>query len=444
MVQSILIGLVTLACGALMLPKLAMAIRRPSPGGAILLTSMFYLVGATIVYWREQTDMALLVYTVCITLFVIYVLSFSILSAALQLQEIPRPPEVPSTQTGSSGIVKWAFFLCMFSLGSWIVYIIGAEKLLAALYQFTIGNELDNSVLELRLSIYTGEDRWIAPGYVKQLRDIVLPLAVLILLFTQKRSGARFLLLASLVIPAVALLMMSSGERGPLLLFLTAAVYAASQAGITGLQRMSVSMIPLLLIIAVGAAGFTVLSSSFVSRSYEDTSAAVILADRVITRMPEENIHGAPVWTKGAPFPGAGWLSELGTVLPGTQQSLSNLIHEHLGGGDRGNSVLGMWTDVFYNFGFWLGLAIANLLGFLVAIFNHWVNKSRQLSTSANVCGLWLSICMMMVVSPFGFLLYGPFVLSVVLLLLTIIARVQRHVKSGSTRFVHETVGRAS
>ena len=169
----------------------------------------------------------------------------------------------------------------------------------------------------------------------------------------------------------------------------------------------------------VAISTFLALTSSFASRrDYAETNTALILADRVLTRTPEENVLGARVWMRGAPLPGAGWLSELASVIPGTQKTLSNLIHEDLGGGDLGNSVLGTWIDVYYNFGWGLGLFAAFLVGILIALFNHWVNSMRARSWPADICGLWISICMLLVLSPFGFLLYGPFMLSVVLLVI--------------------------
>jgi predicted outer membrane lipoprotein len=225
-----------------------------------------------------------------------------------------------------------------------------------------------------------------------------------------------FLVLALLVIPTVALLMISTGERTPVILFLVGGTYAAMRCAEWGFQSRRAVTALLVLMALVVLSAFYSLTSSFTSREYGDTSTVAILLDRVVTRMPEENVVGAPVWSLGAPFPGAGWLLEIASVLPGPQATLSNLIHEHIGGGDRGNSVLGMWVDVYYNFGWLLGVPIALLLGVVSAFFNHWVNKLRSESSTAEICGLWLSVCMLFVFSPFGFLLYGPFVLSAFLL----------------------------
>jgi len=227
--------------------------------------------------------------------------------------------------------------------------------------------------------------------------------------------------------------MVSSGERGPVLLFLMAVFYGVART----VRRMNLSaaavVAPLVVTSAIAVGAFVALTSSFTSRAeYEDSNMILIFLDRVVTRVPEENVLGATIWGRGAPFPSAGWLSELASVLPGTQKTLSNLIMQELGGSDLGNSPLGTWVDVYYNFGWWLGIVAAFLVGLFVAFFNHWVNAMRARSWSADACGLWISICMLMVLSPFGFLLYGPFLLSAFLWLIQLKER--RATKTGYNR----------
>jgi hypothetical protein len=245
-----------------------------------------------------------------------------------------------------------------------------------------------------------------------------MPLAALLVLFAIRRTRGRFVFLSLALVPTIALLMISSGERSSVLLFIAAVFYVAARTVRRGILSATLVMVPLSATFVVGAVTFFALTSSFTTRGYEDTNTVLILADRVVTRTPEENVLGARAWDRGAPYLGAGWASELASVLPGTQKTLSNLIHEELGGGDLGNSVLGMWIDAYYNFGWWLGIIAAFLVGVSMAFFNHWVNAMRARSWSADICGLWLSICMLMVLSPFGFLLYGPFLLSAVLWLI--------------------------
>jgi len=78
-----------------------------------------------------------------------------------------------------------------------------------------------------------------------------------------------------------------------------------------------------------------------------------------------------------------------------------------------------MWMDVFFNFDWILGTVVAFLIGVYFAVYSHWVNSRRIQSPVAAICGLWISLTLVNVYSPFGFVLYGPFVLSGVLWLIT-------------------------
>lgn len=423
METNVLIGALTLSLVLILRRELLVAVREPTPARSLTFISMAYVVGATFVQWREGDELATFLYSAYTLHFVMYLIGFLSLSAAMRLRLDPVHSRAPGTPDPVwVAVFKWSFLLLALGVTAFAVMAVGANRVLSALLQFLLYGEMDVSVLELRLGLASGEERWIAPGYLKQLRDILLPLATFIVLFSMRRSASVFLLLAFTLVPLVALLIISTGERAPVALFLVASIYVAITCVKWRIQPLRVVTIPLFLVGSIGVATFLALTLSFTSRYEEgaDINAALVLADRAVTRTPEENVLSAPLWMQGVPFPGAGWLSELTTILPGTQKTLSNLLHEHLGGGDLGNSVLGTWVDVHYNFGWVLGVGVSILIGFLMALFNHWVNVSRGTCRTADICGTWISICMLFVYSPYGFLLYGPFVLSAVLLLLVL------------------------
>ena len=417
MEERILIGVITLTFIVSLGRRLLLAVRDPTPGGAVILTSTAYLIGATIVDWRMHSEVSSLVYAACAVFFLMYLVGFAGCSAFFRLRQwAPEPRTIPE---GGRRVAKWVFFLIALSGCVAIVYATGTDRLLAALFRFVFVGDTSESVLDLRVSLSSGEERWMAPGYIKQLRDILMPLGGLLVLFAIRRRPVRFVLLSFTLVPVIALLMISSGERSSVLLFLIAVFYIAARTVRKRNLSAGVVVGPLLVAGLVAISTFLALTSSFASRrDYAETNTVLILADRVLTRTPGENVLGARVWMRGALLPGAGWLSELASVIPGTQKTLSNLIHEDLGGGDLGNSVLGTWIDVYYNFGWGLGIFAAFSVGIFIAFFNHWVNSMRARSWPADICGLWISICMLMVLSPFGFLLYGPFLLSVVLLVI--------------------------
>ena len=394
------------------------ALRNPSPGGAVLITSMSFLTGAAVLVAREGTPAEVEILRICCVFLPVYLLGYFGSRRFLGLQiELPVTSIPRAGNARSMAINVWVFFLFMLGIVLTAIYLSGTDKILAGLYSFLFIGDTGISIIELRLGFATGEDGYFAPGYIKQLRDILLPLSALLVLFSIPRSSRRLILLFLLIVPTVAILIISSGERGPVLVFLLGTTYAAFLSVHLGVASKRTIVAPLLTVAVVGGLIFSALTSTYTTRKYEDTSAGIILLDRLVTTVPAENSASYPVWQSGAPYPGAGWINELATILPGKRVVLSALLHEELGGGDKGNSLLGMWMDVFFNFDWVLGVIVALFMGVFFATYSHWVNRRRIKSPTAAICGLWISITMLNVYSPFGFVLYGPFILSVLLIL---------------------------
>jgi hypothetical protein len=410
----------TLLMGGLFGPLLVRAIKVATPGGAVIVTSLIYFLGAAILLTREGGDAAELVFLICAAFIPVFLIGFLGAARLFGLRLEPRDPLGESFRTDPGTFrLLWGVYLLLAGFMVWVLLWSGMDQLLLALLKFAMGQDPGVSVLDLRLGFAAGDERYFAPGYVKQVRDVLLPLVALFLMFGIPRPRRRFYSVVALVLPVTSILMVSTGERGPLMLFLVGTVYSALASARRGIHSLRSVMVPIGILALLGLSGFTLLSSTFTSRGYEDSSTGVILLDRIVTRAPEENMLAARVWARRAPSPGGGWLSELSTVLPGTQTTLSNLIHEELGGGERGNSVMGMWVDVYYNFGWLMGVAVSGLMGAGLALYTHWVSRMREGGILRAICGEWLSVTMLMVLSPFGFLLYGPFVLTCVMVMLT-------------------------
>src|SRR5207247_380676 len=108
MEERVLIGVVTLVFIASLRRRLVLAIRDPTPGGAVILTSTAYLVGATIVDWRTHTDMSSLVYAVCAVLFLAYHVGFAGCSAFFRLRQwAPEPRTIQDGMRGDMRAAKW-------------------------------------------------------------------------------------------------------------------------------------------------------------------------------------------------------------------------------------------------------------------------------------------------------------------------------------------------
>ncbi len=260
------------------------ALRNPSPGGAVLITSMSFLTGAAVLVAREGTPAEVEILRICCVFLPVYLLGYFGSRRFLGLQiELPVTSIPRAGNARSMAINVWVFFLFMLGIVLTAIYLSGTDKILAGLYSFLFIGDTGISIIELRLGFATGEDGYFAPGYIKQLRDILLPLSALLVLFSIPRSSRRLILLFLLIVPIVAILIISSGERGPVLVFLLGTTYAAFLSVHLGVASKRTIVAPLLTVAVVGGLIFSALTSTYTTRKYEDTSAGIILLDRLVT-----------------------------------------------------------------------------------------------------------------------------------------------------------------
>jgi hypothetical protein len=134
-------------------------------------------------------------------------------------------------------------------------------------------------------------------------------------------------------------------------------------------------------------------------------AAVIALAHRAIIAVPRENTISYSIWATGSPAMGAGWITDLSGLRPGSQNQLSNELSAANSGGSLGNSPLGLATDIYYNWG-WPGVAVVPLFYALVFILLDLVlvGSGSPLLFAAKIF-LFFSVPLMY--SPFMFVLYG-------------------------------------
>ncbi len=401
--------MISLAAGVTVLIGGTCTIRmlpRPAPSWGLIASSTLYLAGACFLAWSKPSEASTAVLAITTVLFSCFLVGYALFAAVFGAMRNAAPAlnQVFTPRT------KWVWLvLVMLTTGAYI-FLSGTDQIVLAFFQLLASGDTERSILELRLNYSTGEDGWMAPGYGKQLRDILLPMTVLLVVFCRPAPRLR-VVVPLLSVTAVALL--SSGQRGPLALLLLALVLAAAADGKRQQQRSP--WVTLALIGGLLALPLIVLTEAFRAGRGDEAPAIYSLLDRAVTRLPEENALTAPLWIKGAAYPGEGWVVGLAGIVPGTQRSFSSEYHVYFGGGESGNSPLGLWADVFFNFGWLAGALMSTLLGYLVAAFDRWVDWHRMRTVEANLCATWIAICMLQVYSPYGFLLYGPFLLALLL-----------------------------
>lgn len=310
---------------------------------------------------------------------------------------------------GLSGIVCVAFIYAVFSSS-----VVGALLSIVSIVS-------DSTFLEARKAITSGTDGYFAPGYIKQFRDIIIPVALIGTMGMSTKFRRSPLVWFAFM--SAVLAMVVSGQRLVFVVFFLSLLlgsyytsrFPARNQGATKRK----SGIPWATIGALF--GVYALLTVLLGRASEGLSVVGIvlevvvnLLDRVFLAAPRENALTLPLWYAMGPTWGQSWLADLAGILPGVGESFSNILHSETGGSLQGNSPLGLPADVWYAWG-WVGVLIVPFLyAFAIGIVDMVLLSNR----SGIFFGLrlYLFVVLPICYSPFLFVLYGGAVVFVLIL----------------------------
>lgn len=224
-------------------------------------------------------------------------------------------------------------------------------------------------LLDIRKKISSGERGFLAPGLIKQIRDIISP-AILCyaIIFFRGRGG---ILLPATLFALIVFSTSIGGQRLPIVilagvLFISFFYYRAKDwkgryyfiwiGGFLGL--ISISVLNNLLGRSETEVGFFY--------SLYNTSEGIIW--RAVQVVPFENYASVPFLMKMELSAFSIWLQELSSIIPGIKSSLSSELHANLGGSYEGNSVLGAALASYFNAGY-LGVLVYTLYSILLLAF---------------------------------------------------------------------------
>jgi hypothetical protein len=305
-------------------------------------------------------------------------------------------------QSIALGVAAVAACICLI-----FVYTVIYNEQLALMLASVITGE--GEFLDYRLTMSTGGAVYLAPGYVKQFRDVLLPAAILTFAVFAS-TPKRWVVLALGVIGTAAALL--SGERSVLMIYVF--TFGAVFYLRPGRSTRTRWLVPTIVACAVFAAFIG--STMLLGRADADSSVASLLAtsagslfDRVVLTVPRENALGMSVWGPMSPTWGRTWLADLAGILPGVQTGLSNELHELLGGGPSGSAPLGLPADIYLAWGIG-GVAI---VPFLFSLMIQAVDELLLASNLALLRVLRITIVPLTFnwFSPFLFILNGGVVL---------------------------------
>jgi hypothetical protein len=131
----------------------------------------------------------------------------------------------------------------------------------------------------------------------------------------------------------------------------------------------------------------------------------VNLIDRIVLAAPRENLLTFEIWQSLGPTYGESWLADLGGILPGVRESLSNILHSATGGSLQGNSPLGLAADVWLAWG-WAGVVLIPFFyAFAVGLLDMLLLSNRSAIFFA--LKIYLFVVLPICYSPYLFVLYG-------------------------------------
>jgi len=294
---------------------------------------------------------------------------------------------------------------------AWFIHAVFSSGSIAAL--LSLGSLLDDSssLLTARKMITAGTEEYFAPGYVKQFRDILIPVFLSAFVAMNRRFYKSIQFWLVVIVAVVAMLM--TGQRF-ILVVLAGTVLVASYY-VVGLRLRALVFAGLLMTATYG--GLTVLLGRLPEGTTPMNAAGAIIGnivDRAVITVPRQNTLTHPVWKQLGPTMGSSWLDELSGIAPGgARVRFSNVLHSRAGGSEEGNSPLALPIDSWLAWG-WGGLLILPLL-FSVALSA--IDRILLSRDSAIFFGLkvYLAIVVPLFYSPYLFILYGGAVAAVLI-----------------------------
>lgn len=399
---------------ALMVFLAYVVIRKNSNHGRLYLAdafvwSLFFMfAGSVIVWFRFGTEGAG---------FTLYASSLALVSATLfQIPLVLLLPSYAPRSLPYSPVRKRAPYqltlalIVVLNLGV-ILLLLSNPAIRSLLFSEVTGG--GSSVLAVRKAITASTEGYMAPGLIKQIRDILGPmlLAAYVLSAPQWRRRAIFWV-APIVLAAGIYL---SGQRMPLMiLFFVLALSSLVQVSIQQ-RHIRLDLRKAVLPATAGLAAFTMLTLALGRVGPGEGFLSALggalpgIFERIVIRPVAEGVYTYPYWSSLGPTGGQSWLDGLSILLPGASgHTIYNQIHMLIGGSAQGNVSLIFPIESWLAFG-WPGVVVAPVI-FLMVINSLdrmlWLNRGPYTDAARYMFFGYLFV----VHAPFGFLLYGGIV----------------------------------
>lgn len=231
-------------------------------------------------------------------------------------------------------------------------------------------------IASMRLAAYAGE-RYLAPGYVNQFKNTLLPIiAGAGLIYSWNSPDLRWRTTSTALMIFTVLALIGTGQRSPL-------VFAAGAWIMLGMSRLrGPTRISFLTVALTAAVGLLLLTTVLLGRrgpvawSLPGLMGVFLeVADRFLESGQRaglvgfEYVHTLPIqW-------GSEWLDSFRGILPGRAgSSLANEVFAVMFGGGRGTAPVSIWTSFWHNWS-WPGLLVG---GYSLGALYAWVGRGLR------------------------------------------------------------------
>jgi len=317
-----------------------------------------------------------------------------------------------------------------------ILFLIGANALIAYVILTRFSDIFlsmePGFLLDVRKKIASGERGFLAPGLIKQIRDIISPMVIAFI--AMYLTGSRSYFLGGGLFAAVFFAVIVGGQRLPVIVLGGAVLVCLGfyRSNYFSARPRYLALGLFLIFISVTGLNYLLgrIEGGGILVSLYNTFKGVLW--RAVQVVPYEN-YSSIIFVQKMDFPPFFiWMQELSSIVPGIRSNFSSELHANLGGSYEGNSVLGAALSSYFNAGF-LGVILFPLFIILTLFLMELCFlglRSKVLSAARVVLFFQIPLWY----SPFLAVLNGGLAfafLFFVVLLYKILAGFQRHREIG-------------
>lgn len=252
------------------------------------------------------------------------------------------------------------------AVGRLSVLLLVTSVLVSLLYYRAIGYNLavlalrgaDVDVTTMRLGAYAGE-AYFAPGFVNQLKNTVLPIAMLAV-FLSIRAALPRAVFCIVMAPVAIYCLLGTGQRTFFVFFVLMALIFISviRRGRFGRRNLIILGSIFFFVFTLQSVLLGRVEEFGISSGISEVAHRVFSSNQLAAVVGFRYIHG-----EGIQY-GRDWLQSVIGILPGHSGSdVSNRIFSIMYGGMRGTSPLSVWGSAYYNFGLPGALVLGSLMG---------------------------------------------------------------------------------